>query len=333
MEAEEANKADSSPSTTTTATTDSETLVSATEPNQQPTRHQNPLLAVEAGGENRIGESKSISSLDQKEIVRALEILERDSVAIAESFTSLFASLRLALSEATSTSVDHMHCFSDAAGRLQECALDAATKGNRYINSCLRLNEEMKGVDSLGTQLSDLPSATTTTTITTTAKSSLYEHLIYRSAIDVSKTLEQALTLVRKCKRSGVLRQVFAITTSADFCKVPSLLELSITDVSWLLFIASNDPILAILWFSIASIQMGRILRNGIDAANNLAFLGRDNDYNKKMIVKEGGVVPLLKLLKERVSPNAQWLPPLLFSTWLMIRTRSDPSPVSWLYL
>ncbi|CAL5356140.1 unnamed protein product [Camellia sinensis] len=153
MEAEEANKADSSPSTTTTATTDSETLVSATEPNQQPTRHQNPLLAVEAGGENRIGESKSISSLDQKEIVRALEILERDSVAIAESFTSLFASLRLALSEATSTSVDHMHCFSDAAGRLQECALDAATKGNRYINSCLRLNEEMKGVDSLGTQL------------------------------------------------------------------------------------------------------------------------------------------------------------------------------------
>ncbi|CAL5433098.1 unnamed protein product [Camellia sinensis] len=154
MEAEEANKADSSPSTTTTATTDSETLVSATEPNQQPTRHQNPLLAVEEeGGENRIRESKSISSLDQKEIVRALEILERDSVAIAESFTSLFASLRLALSEATSTSVDHMHCFSDAAGRLQECALDAATKGNRYINSCLRLNEEMKGVDSLGTQL------------------------------------------------------------------------------------------------------------------------------------------------------------------------------------
>ncbi|CAL5434058.1 unnamed protein product [Camellia sinensis] len=140
MEAEEANKADSSPSTTTTATTDSETLVSATEPNQQPTRHQNPLLAVEEeGGENRIRESKSISSLDQKEIVRALEILERDSVAIAESFTSLFASLRLALSEATSTSVDHMHCFSDAAGRLQECALDAATKGNRYINSCLRI--------------------------------------------------------------------------------------------------------------------------------------------------------------------------------------------------
>ncbi|XP_022738588.1 uncharacterized protein LOC111291219 isoform X2 [Durio zibethinus] len=55
--------------------------------------------------------------------------------------------------EVTSGSVDHMRCFGDAAGRLQESALDAATKGNRYINSCLRLNEEMRGIDSLATQL------------------------------------------------------------------------------------------------------------------------------------------------------------------------------------
>ncbi|GMQ05458.1 hypothetical protein CsSME_00050479 [Camellia sinensis var. sinensis] len=103
-------------------------------------------------GVNEIGVSKS-TSLDQKEILRVLEVVERDSVAIADSFTSLFASLRLALAEVTSTSVDHMRCFSDAAGRLQECPLDAATKGNRYINSCLRLNEEIKGMDSLATQL------------------------------------------------------------------------------------------------------------------------------------------------------------------------------------
>ncbi|KAL6979579.1 hypothetical protein U1Q18_021238 [Sarracenia purpurea var. burkii] len=106
-----------------------ETLVSETNHNQQP------------------------MSSDKKEILRALEVVERDSVAIAESFTSLFDSLRLALSEATSSSVDHMHCFSDAAGRLQESALDAATKGNRCINSCLRLNEEMKGIGDLATQL------------------------------------------------------------------------------------------------------------------------------------------------------------------------------------
>ncbi|KAH9775511.1 hypothetical protein KPL71_006429 [Citrus sinensis] len=59
-------------------------------------------------------------SFNQNDIVKALEVVERDSVAIADSFSSLFASLRLALSEVTSSSVDHMQCFSDAAGRLQE---------------------------------------------------------------------------------------------------------------------------------------------------------------------------------------------------------------------
>ncbi|XP_031097725.1 uncharacterized protein LOC116001908 isoform X2 [Ipomoea triloba] len=54
---------------------------------------------------------------------------------------------------ATSNSIEHMSCFNDAAGRLQECALDAATRGNRYINSSLRLNEEMKGIENLAGQL------------------------------------------------------------------------------------------------------------------------------------------------------------------------------------
>ncbi|CAK9324155.1 unnamed protein product [Citrullus colocynthis] len=89
----------------------------------------------------------------QSEIFKAIEVVEKDSLAIAESFTSLFASLRLVLSEVTSNSIDHMHCFNDAAGRLQESVLDAATKGNRYINSSLRLNQEMKGMDSLAAQL------------------------------------------------------------------------------------------------------------------------------------------------------------------------------------
>ena len=37
--------------------------------------------------------------LNRTEILRAIEIVERDSLAISESFASLFASLRLALSE------------------------------------------------------------------------------------------------------------------------------------------------------------------------------------------------------------------------------------------
>ncbi|GKA10030.1 hypothetical protein Tco_0689463 [Tanacetum coccineum] len=125
--------------------------------------------------------SSSSSIISQKDVIRAVEIVERDSIAIAESFSSLFESLRTSLSQVTSRSVDHVQCFSDAAGRLQESgplrnqnmwfpnidfakkrglyleslhnSLDSATKGNLYINSCLRLNEEMRGIDTLAMQL------------------------------------------------------------------------------------------------------------------------------------------------------------------------------------
>ena len=43
--------------------------------------------------------TESKPSLNQTEIFRALEVVERDSSAISESFASLFASFRLALSE------------------------------------------------------------------------------------------------------------------------------------------------------------------------------------------------------------------------------------------
>ncbi|XP_022760196.1 uncharacterized protein LOC111306656 isoform X3 [Durio zibethinus] len=97
--------------------------------------------------------SESNSPLNKSDILKAMEVVEKDSLAIADSFSSLFASLRLAFSEVTSSPVDHMRCFADAAGRIQESALDAATRGNQYINSCLRLNEEMKGIDNLATPL------------------------------------------------------------------------------------------------------------------------------------------------------------------------------------
>ncbi|KAK7358614.1 hypothetical protein VNO77_00549 [Canavalia gladiata] len=105
----------------------------------------------EAEGETPISDGSTLNN--RSEILRAIEVVERDSFAIAQSFTSLFASLRLALSESSSTSLHHMQCFTDATGRLQESVLDAATKGNRYINSCLRLNEEMKNIDDLAAQL------------------------------------------------------------------------------------------------------------------------------------------------------------------------------------
>ncbi|KAK1564696.1 hypothetical protein Q3G72_009463 [Acer saccharum] len=147
---------------------------------------------------------------------------------------------------------------------------------------------------------------------------SLYDRPVRRVVADVTKNLDRALTLVRKCKHTGVLRHVFSITTNADFRKVSCLLESSIGDMRWLLTIfdseetnlslppiASNDPILAWVWSLISTVQMGQI-KDRIDAANQLASLARDNNRNKKMIVEEAGILPLLKLLKESTSPDAQ---------------------------
>ncbi|KAI4385288.1 hypothetical protein MLD38_003333 [Melastoma candidum] len=119
--------------------------------------HRDPADDVRAPatlGRDTGGRPTPPPPLDQtRSIVKALEVVEKDSMAMAESFTSLFDSLRLALAEVTSCSDEHMQCFSDAAGRLQESVLDAATKGNRYIHSCLRLNEEMKGMENLAAQI------------------------------------------------------------------------------------------------------------------------------------------------------------------------------------
>ncbi|KAK1374811.1 Monocopper oxidase-like protein SKS2 [Heracleum sosnowskyi] len=131
---------------------EAETLVPDPISNQEPT-HQHNSQSEEEEEEASPGEMKSSPSPSSSEIIKAIEVVERDSTAIAQSFTSLFASLRSSLSQVTGRSVDHLECFNDAAGRLQECTLDAATKGNRYINSCLRLNEEMKGMDILAAQL------------------------------------------------------------------------------------------------------------------------------------------------------------------------------------
>ncbi|XP_062158665.1 uncharacterized protein LOC133866126 [Alnus glutinosa] len=154
-----------------------------------------------------------------------------------------------------------------------------------------------------------------------TTTPSLYERPIRRVIAEVSKNLERALTLVRKCKRQSVLRRVVTIVSAADFRKVLGLLESSMGDMRWLLSvfdsenttgivlslppIASNDPIIAWVWSYIATLQMAQLTER-VEAANELASLVKDNDRNKKIVVDEGGVPPLLKLLKEGASPDAQ---------------------------
>ncbi|KAM0987566.1 hypothetical protein COP2_011930 [Malus domestica] len=175
----------------------------------------------------------------------------------------------------------------------------------------------------VGKQVDRLSQKLRTVVRLATAAPVLYERPIRRIVAEVSKNLERALTLVRKCKRQSILRRVVTITSAADFRKLFNFLESSVGDMKWLLSlfdpdtagnngielslapIASNDPILSWVWSFIATVQMGQ-LPHRIEAANELASLAQDNDRNKKIIVDEGGVSPLLKLLKEGSSPDAQ---------------------------
>ncbi|KAF9624939.1 hypothetical protein IFM89_016187 [Coptis chinensis] len=162
--------------------------------------------------------------------------------------------------------------------------------------------------------------------LTTSSTTSLYEPPFRRILFDLTKNLERALTLVRKCKKSGVLRRVVTITSGTDFRKLFSVLDASIGDLKWLLSVydygndsnmgggivlslppmASNDPILSWVWSYVAAIQMSSSLSDRVEGANYLASLALDNDRNKKIIVQEAGVPPLLKLLKEGPTPDAQ---------------------------
>ncbi|KAG8100047.1 hypothetical protein GUJ93_ZPchr0013g35752 [Zizania palustris] len=115
----------------------------AAPPPEDPSSSCSPSASSQAGA----------ASPGPRELAAAMEAVERDAAAIADSYASLFASLRIALSNTTSTSAENMECLGDVVGRLQESALEASSKGNKYINSCLRLNEEMRGLDSLAMQL------------------------------------------------------------------------------------------------------------------------------------------------------------------------------------
>ncbi|KAH7566272.1 hypothetical protein JRO89_XS08G0129000 [Xanthoceras sorbifolium] len=147
------------------------------------------------------------------------------------------------------------------------------------------------------------------------ASSDLYERPTRRIIDDTEQVLEKAFSLVFKCRANGLIKRVFTIIPTAAFRKMSSQLENSIGDVSWLLRvsasaddradeylglppIAANEPILCLIWEQIAILFTGS-LDDRSDAAASLVSLARDNDRYGKLIIEEGGVGPLLKLVKE----------------------------------
>ncbi|KNA09812.1 hypothetical protein SOVF_150100 [Spinacia oleracea] len=157
------------------------------------------------------------------------------------------------------------------------------------------------------------------------SSSDLYERPTRRIIDDTNQVLEKALTVAQKCRANGLLKRAFTIIPAAAFRKMFGQLENSIGDVSWLLRvsggagdddggvggylglppIAANEPILCLIWEQISILSIGS-LDDRADAAASLVSLARDNDRYGKLIIEEGGVVPLLKLLKEGKTVEGQ---------------------------
>ncbi|XP_073289008.1 uncharacterized protein [Primulina huaijiensis] len=147
------------------------------------------------------------------------------------------------------------------------------------------------------------------------ASNDLYERPTRRIIDDMEQVLDRALSLVLKCRGNGLVKRMFTIIPAAAFRKMSSLLENSVGDMSWLLRvsapasdrgdeylglppIAANEPILCLIWEQIAILYTGSA-DDRSDAAASLVSLARDNDRYGKLIIEEGGIGPLLKLLKE----------------------------------
>ncbi|XP_054787767.1 uncharacterized protein LOC129293707 [Prosopis cineraria] len=148
------------------------------------------------------------------------------------------------------------------------------------------------------------------------ASNDLYDRPTRRIIDDTEQVLEKALGLVDKCCGNGLMKRLFTIIPATAFRKTSMQLENSLGDVQWLLRvstsaneredaclglppIAANEPILCLIWEQVAGLLTGCSIEDRSDNAASLVSLAQDNDRYGKLIIEEGGVPPLLKLLKE----------------------------------
>ncbi|GAU13110.1 hypothetical protein TSUD_174100 [Trifolium subterraneum] len=149
-----------------------------------------------------------------------------------------------------------------------------------------------------------------------TVSSELYLQRPMRQILEQTEhVLNETLSLVIKCHPKNIKKTVFTIIPIAIFRKTSSKIENSINDVSGLLrisfpdedhghqrlivpSIAFNDPIVASIWELIASLCIGS-QEGRSEAAACLVSLALQSDRYGKMTIEEGGVGPLLMLMKE----------------------------------
>ncbi len=188
--------------------------------------------------------------------------------------------------------------------RMSESVGHAVKEVESFKQECLELHRKVNSLASLLEQAVHF---------SITNPAGLYESPTRRIAMEVEKTLERALVLVKKCRWSGMLQRVITNTGVSDFQKVNLSLNNSIANVQYLLNIsasgedrpihmglppiASNDPVLSIVWENVSIVHVGNAEEKA-QGASCLADLAKDT-RNRSIICEEGGVPPLLCLLRE----------------------------------
>ncbi|XP_022748881.1 uncharacterized protein LOC111298432 [Durio zibethinus] len=123
----------------------------------------------------------------------------------------------------------------------------------------------------------------------------------------------------QNCKHQSILRRLVFTCSNAIATPFRNLLhdlDASISDMECLVTfydpqseaidpMVYKKPVTFLVWSLIATVQMGRQLDDRVKAAEFLASLALEEEY-KKLIVEEGGVPPLQKLLKENSPLVAQ---------------------------
>ncbi|XVF62189.1 hypothetical protein PTKIN_Ptkin08bG0197100 [Pterospermum kingtungense] len=193
--------------------------------------------------------------------------------------------------------------------QLADQVTKAADEASSFKQECAELKTKTEKLGGLLRQVARL-------------SSDLYERPMRRIIDETEQVLGKALSLVLKCQANSLMKRVFTIIPAAAFRKMYTQLENSIGDVSWLLRvlasaddrddgylglppIASNEPILCLIWEQIAILYSGSF-EDRSDAAASLVSLARDNDRYGKLIIEEGGVGPLLRLVKEGESEGQE---------------------------
>ncbi|GAB2220464.1 hypothetical protein Droror1_Dr00008115 [Drosera rotundifolia] len=139
----------------------------------------------------------------------------------------------------------------------------------------------------------------------------VYSRPVRLLAPSLSSTLSSSLSLLIKSRRrrNSLLHHAFTFLSASDFKKLTSRLDHSLSHLHWLVEEQADialSPTITYIWSLICCVQTGELSAQ-IKAANVLCSLAeRDDDGIRDMIVEEGGVGPLLRLMERKESVDAQ---------------------------